>query len=793
MIPGGTWFSVNPGVATITGLGLVTGNSGGTSTISYTTPAGCVSVIVVTVNPALPITGTTAICAGGTSTLANAIPGGTWLSGTPSVATVGLMTGVVNGVSMGTSIITYTTPAGCISMTTVNIVVLSAITGTELVCQGSSVTLFDGAGGGVWSSGSPGIATIGPSSGVVSGISGGTSNITYTGGGGCYTTAVVTVVPSTPIFGILSMCQGFTTTLGNATTGGAWSSLSTGVATVNGVTGVVTGITAGTATIRYIMPAGCVVSTVVTVNPQPAKPIPSTDVYCQFSVASPVSATPATGLLWYGPGFTGAMTIPPTPGTSIAGTVTYYVTETNSFGCVSDSAIDIITITAQPAPPVTTDSIYCQFAATVPLNYQIDTVPGSKVAWYTAATGGVVLAGAPLPSSAVVTYPSGTTWYVSQTVNGCTSNLAPVKVSIIYQPSFTITASNTWVCDHDSLTFTYHGSTALIEGTYVWSLPPGATCIGGTTVTDPTIIVRFDSVGGQHVLTLSVGELNNLCVTTDTISVRVVPPPTTHCYMKPDVCLGDTVSLSLTDRSNDANVFSWFIDGTPLTSSAIINIVAANSNSGGPFSISWNDSGNHVITVTCTTNEGCRSDPEYDSVHVHPLPDPVFTIAPKATGSLCLEDSILFIARHQDANCSYLWEPEHCFNNNNKPEIWGKVEQGRTDITLTITDPFGCKSSYDMQLSPDACCTVLFPTAFTPNGDGLNDKYRPIFNGFHNFHQFRVVNRWGQTVFESANSNPEWDGSFNGVPQDMGVYYYYIKFDCGGNVIEQKGDCTLVR
>ena len=88
---------------------------------------------------------------------------------------------------------------------------------------------------------------------------------------------------------------------------------------------------------------------------------------------------------------------------------------------------------------------------------------------------------------------------------------------------------------------------------------------------------------------------------------------------------------------------------------------------------------------------------------------------------------------------------------------------------------------------------MLFPNAFTPNGDGLNDKFRPIFNGYHNFHEFRIVNRWGQTVFESANSDPQWDGSFGGVPQDMGVYYYYISYDCGGNTIEAKGDLTLVR
>ncbi len=607
-------------------------------------------------------------------------------------------------------------------------------------------------------------------------------------------TIVVNPTPSA-ILGLSAVCQFLTISLTDATTGGAWTSSSPSIATVN-TTGLVTGVLAGTATIgtttiTYKLPTGCFVTHNVTVNQKPAKPVVTPPTYCQFGTAAPLTATPATGLLWYGPGITPGTPVGPTPATGTAGVTNYYATETNSAGCVSDSAIDAVTITPLPAPPITRDTLYCQNSVTVPLNYQVDSAAGSNLNWYNAASGGVLLGAAPLPSSAVVTYPAGTTWYVTQTVNGCEGHSSPVKVTVVDLPSFTITASNNWVCDHDSLTFSYNGS-VLVSGTYYWYLPPGATTINGTTVNDPTITVRFDSVYGPHILTLAATELN-LCTTYDTISIRVVPPPTSHCYMKPDICLGDTVSLALSDRSDDASIFSWFIDGTPLMNSTEVNIVAANSNTGGPFSISWNDSGNHVVTVTCTTTEGCKSDPTYDTVHVHPLPDPVFNIAPKATGTLCLEDSILFSARHQDANCSYLWEPEHCFNNNNKPEIWGKVEQGRTDIWLTITDPFGCKASYNRELSPDACCTVLFPTAFTPNGDGLNDKFRPIFNGYHNFHQFRIVNRWGQTVFESANSNPEWDGSFNGVPQDMGVYYYFIKFDCGGNTIEQKGDCTLVR
>ena len=74
-----------------------------------------------------------------------------------------------------------------------------------------------------------------------------------------------------------------------------------------------------------------------------------------------------------------------------------------------------------------------------------------------------------------------------------------------------------------------------------------------------------------------------------------------------------------------------------------------------------------------------------------------------------------------------------------------------------------------------------------------NDVFRPIASGYHRFHNFRIENRWGQTVFETTEDKAEWDGTYNGVPQDMGVYYYYLTYDCGGQSLNQKGDVTLVR
>ena len=74
----------------------------------------------------------------------------------------------------------------------------------------------------------------------------------------------------------------------------------------------------------------------------------------------------------------------------------------------------------------------------------------------------------------------------------------------------------------------------------------------------------------------------------------------------------------------------------------------------------------------------------------------------------------------------------------------------------------------------DRC--VQFPSAFTPNGDGKNDRYQP--GVFCPVPQYKIViyNRNGETVFRTTNPSAGWDGSFNGVQQPVGAYVYYAEF-----------------
>lgn len=116
---GGTWFSDNSGVASITSAGVVTANTPGTSKISYVN-AGCAVYDIVTVNP-LPaeIAGLSAVSIGSTILLENATPLGSWFSSNDALAVVTPL-GVVTGVATGAPVISYKI-GDCISSKTITV------------------------------------------------------------------------------------------------------------------------------------------------------------------------------------------------------------------------------------------------------------------------------------------------------------------------------------------------------------------------------------------------------------------------------------------------------------------------------------------------------------------------------------------------------------------------------------------------------------------------------------------------------------------------------------------------
>lgn len=115
---------------------------------------------------------------------------------------------------------------------------------------------------------------------------------------------------------------------------------------------------------------------------------------------------------------------------------------------------------------------------------------------------------------------------------------------------------------------------------------------------------------------------------------------------------------------------------------------------------------------------------------------------------------------------------------------------------VTVTDENGCVGKDSILVTGKQCLLGLFvPSAFTPNGDGHNDRLRPLCFGTVRGLYFAVFNRWGQRVFETQSPTSEgWDGTVNGTPSPSGTYVWYCRYQLDGlPAAIEKGTFILVR
>lgn len=100
--------------------------------------------------------------------------------------------------------------------------------------------------------------------------------------------------------------------------------------------------------------------------------------------------------------------------------------------------------------------------------------------------------------------------------------------------------------------------------------------------------------------------------------------------------------------------------------------------------------------------------------------------------------------------------------------------RGDYPIQLITTNEFGCSDTVSKMVSIDKDYNLLAPTAFSPNGDGINDTWLPqaLHNGDANF-RVMIYNKAGVLVFESSDPNREWDGKVNGRIAQVGEVFVW--------------------
>jgi len=186
-----------------------------------------------------------------------------------------------------------------------------------------------------------------------------------------------------------------------------------------------------------------------------------------------------------------------------------------------------------------------------------------------------------------------------------------------------------------------------------------------------------------------------------------------------------------------------------------------------------------VYHDTLTSYMGCDSI-IHTTLHVEPRP-------PLDLGRdtiLCPDNTLVLDATVPDTT-TYLWQ------------------DGTTNPTLTVSQPGiywvhlfvnGCLSGDTIKVH--TCpYTLWFPSAFSPNGDGLNDNFKPAGISIAVF-KMEIFNRWGAKVFETNNINEGWDGRINAAQAPAGTYTYRVDFEVAeaDNTVHHKsGVFVLVR
>jgi gliding motility-associated-like protein len=114
------------------------------------------------------------------------------------------------------------------------------------------------------------------------------------------------------------------------------------------------------------------------------------------------------------------------------------------------------------------------------------------------------------------------------------------------------------------------------------------------------------------------------------------------------------------------------------------------------------------------------------------------------------------------------------------------------------TSDSNCASDSEVDIfvvDPDAfdCNDLLLPSAFTPNGDQLNDRFG-ISNRFiiQKIELFYIMDKWGNKVFETTSASDTWDGTYNGKRLPPGTYTYIINYSCQGSGFNKIGTVVLL-
>ena len=314
---------------------------------------------------------------------------------------------------------------------------------------------------------------------------------------------------------------------------------------------------------------------------------------------------------------------------------------------------------------------------------------------------------------------------------------------------------------------------------YQWTSLDGNQILGSSTFS-PTVYNI-----GTYVL--QVTNTVNGCVSVDTVEVG-------DNSGLPQIPIPDTLYISCYGENDGAIIFdpNNIVGGTPPYSFGISDGI--NSPVFTPFSGFYN-LGPGSYTIIMQDVNGCTDSTTINLVE----PDELQVILPDDI-TIELGDSIQINPIINMAVDTIIWSANVPYTG--EDDILNPVlhPTSNTSYTITVIDANGCTARDAMNVLVQKDRPIFIPSAFSPNGDGINDRFT-IYAGksVKEIQSLRIYSRWGDTLFEAFGFQPNdetlgWDGTLDGRLMNPNVFVYYAEIlFLDGEVEVYKGDVTLFR
>jgi gliding motility-associated-like protein len=265
-----------------------------------------------------------------------------------------------------------------------------------------------------------------------------------------------------------------------------------------------------------------------------------------------------------------------------------------------------------------------------------------------------------------------------------------------------------------------------------------------------------------------------VCQRQDTVTVNVLHKPVVDAGKDTAVCYKTNAFLNgiATNLSGTVN-YSWSPADSLSTPNAASTIARMDTT--------------RQFKLTVTDNYGCNFSVS-DSVKVTMMPLLVVFAGNDTNAILGKPHQLL-----ASGGLNYVWSPAAPLNDPFIPNPLAILHKD-TYFTVLVTDAIGCTDDDDVFVKAYEGPQYYVPNAFSPNGDGLNDVFRPIPVGIKSTQYFRVFNRWGELMFETKEWLKGWDGNFKGKKATAGTYTWMIRgTDKNGKTVEMQGTVILLQ